>query len=181
MEPKFLKLKNNVQLLLETNTSIKNISIILKKTPRSITNTIQRIKQKKEKNLNIKKIKKGRIEKLSSREKRAINRDLTKSPKKVNSRILLENNLNVSKRMLQRFLKKEGYTSKVSTKKALLNKKKALNRLNFVKEAIRNFINIALEKVIFLDESTIQRRHSSRKEYYRKKKNKTLEKELVST
>lgn len=100
-------------------------------------------------------MKRGRIEKLSSREKRVINRDLTKSPKKVNSRILLENSLGVTKRTLQRFLKKEGYSSKVSTKKALLNNKKALNRLNFVKEAIRNFINIALEKVIFLDESTI--------------------------
>ena len=90
-----------------------------------IENTIKRIKNKKEANNSIlNKVKKVRIEKLNSREKRLINRDLTRSPKKQNKRLLFENNLSISKRILQRFLKEKDYSINVSTKKRLLNAKK---------------------------------------------------------
>ena len=71
----------------------------MKKSKDSIYNTIKRIKRK-EKNFNIERVKAGRVSKVTSREKRVINRDLTRSPKKVNKRLLLENSLKISKRSL---------------------------------------------------------------------------------
>ena len=90
-----------------------------------IENTIKRIKNKKEANNSIlNKVKKGRIEKLKLREKRLLNKDLTRSPKKENKRLLFENNLDISKRILQRFLKEEDYSINIFIKKRLLNAKK---------------------------------------------------------
>jgi len=68
MAAKFLKFENQVTLLLEANTSITTISTTLNKPSSSIYNAIKRIKRKN-KEFNIKKASKGRIEKLSSREK----------------------------------------------------------------------------------------------------------------
>jgi len=101
MAPEFLNLELKVNLLLEANTSINIISKILKKSSKSIYNTIKCINKKKKINYSIlNRVKKGRIKKISSREKRVINRDLTRSPKKENKRLLLENNLDISKRTL---------------------------------------------------------------------------------
>jgi len=101
MAPKFSNLELKVNLLLEANTSINIMSKILKKSSKSIYNTIQRINNKKKLNYPIlNRVKRGKIKKISSREKRVINRDLTRSPKKENKRLLLKNNLDISKRML---------------------------------------------------------------------------------
>jgi len=101
MAPEFSNLELKVNLLLEANTSINIISKILKKSSKSIYNTIQRINKKKKLNYPIlNRVKRGRIKKISPREKRVINRDLTRSPKKENKRLLLENNLDISKRTL---------------------------------------------------------------------------------
>jgi len=94
MAPEFLNLELKINLLLEANTSINIISKILKKSSKSIYNTIQCINKKKKLNYPIlNRVKRGRIKKISPREKRVINRDLTKSPK-------MENNLDISKRTL---------------------------------------------------------------------------------
>ena len=101
MAPEFSNLELKVNLLLEANTSINIISKILKKSSKSIYNTIQRINKKKKLNYPIlNRVKRGRIKRISPREKRVINRDLTRSPKKENKRLLLENNLDISKRTL---------------------------------------------------------------------------------
>ena len=71
----------------------------LNKYKPTIYNTIYRIKKKKEE-LELKRASRGRIEKLLTRERRIVNRDLTRSPKKVNKRLLIENNLSISKRIL---------------------------------------------------------------------------------
>ena len=100
MAAKFSNYKNQVQLLLEAKTSISIISSTLKRSNQSIYNTIRRIKKKKEEINTLERVRKERIEKLSSRDKRAINRDLTRSPKKVNKRVIIENNLEITKRSL---------------------------------------------------------------------------------
>jgi len=180
MAPQFSNLESKVNLLLEANTSINIISTSLKKLLSSIYNTIKRIKIKKEdKNFIINKVKKGRIEKLKPREKRLLNRDLTRSPKKENKRLLFKNNLDISKRTLQRFLKEEDYSINISIKKRLLNAKKAKTRDIYAKKQLK-YKEINLKKIIFLDECSIQRGHGSRAEYFRKKRNKRLGKELVS-
>jgi hypothetical protein len=123
--------------------------------------------KKKEKS-NMERIsKRGGIQKLSSREKRVIIRDLTRSPKKVNKRLLIENNLPITKRTLQRFLEKEDYSVNISKKKPFLNKEKARRRLKYCKEQQKNLKNINFNKVIFSDGSAIQRGHGARAEYYR--------------
>jgi len=180
MAPEFSNLELKVNLLLEANTSINIISKILKKSSKSIYNTIQRINKKKKLNYPIlNRVKRGRIKKISPREKRVINRDLTRSPKKENKRLLLENNLDISKRTLQYFLKEEDYSVNISTKKRLLNDKKAKTRDIFAKERLKKK-ELNLNKVIFSDECSIQRGHGSRAEYFRKRRNKKLGKELVS-
>ena len=75
----------------------------------------------------------GRISKVSSRAKRAINRDITRSPKKTNWRILEENNLDISSRSLRRVLRAEGWTVNTCSKKSILNAKNAKNRLAWAK------------------------------------------------
>jgi len=51
----------------------------------------------------------------------------------------------------------------------------------YAKETLKNIKKINFVKVIFLDESTIQRRHRARTEYSRKRYNKKVRKDLVST
>ena len=110
-------LEKQVDYLLQAKTSPSTIATILKKPPKSIYNTISRIKKKKSYSYNLKRVKTGRISKLNSREKRVINRDLLLGPKKTNKRILFKNDLEISTRSLQRFLKEEGYYINVATKK----------------------------------------------------------------
>ena len=69
MAPKFLKLESNVSLLLKAKTPIPIISTTLKKSQKSIENTIQRIKRKEREekdNYNIKRVSKERISKITS-------------------------------------------------------------------------------------------------------------------
>ena len=179
MAAKLSNFINQVSFLLEANTSISTISTILNKPNRSISNTIYRIKKKNEE-FNLKRASKGRIEKLSPREKRVLNRDLTRSPKKVNKRLLIENDLPINKRTLQRFLKKEEYTLKKSSKKPYLNKEKARKRLLYCKEQEKNLKNINFKKVIFSDESAIERGHGARAENYRKRRNQKSGKEIAA-
>ena len=138
MSPKFSTYENQVQLLLEAKTPISIISSTLKRPKKSIYDTIRRIKKKKEEFNTLERVRKGRIEKLSPRDKRAINRDLTRSPKKVNKRVIIENNLEITKRSLQRFLKKEGYSINKSPRKSFLTKERAIKRLKYAKEQDKN-------------------------------------------
>ena len=162
MAPNFSKLESEVRLLLKANCSINTIISTLNRPKRCIQNTIQRIKRKEKdlKTIN-NKDNRGRISKLNSRDKRAINRDLTRSPKKENKRLLLENSLSISKRTLQRFIKEEDYSINIASKKALLDRFKAKTRYNLVKELIKNKRNINLNRVIFSDEAAIERGHGS--------------------
>ena len=160
MDPKFSNLESEVKLLLKAKTPISTIITTLKKPRRSIENTIQRIKRK-EKDFNITRVNKGRVSKITLRDKGVINRDLTRSPKKENKRLLLENNLKIKKRALQYLLKEEGYSVNISSKKPYINKEKAKKRLIYSKERDKNIKNINFKKVIYLDKLAIKRRHSS--------------------
>ena len=51
----------------------------------------------------------------------------------------------------------------------------------YAKETLKNIKKINFNKVIFLDESAIQRRHGARTECSRKRYNKKVGKDLVST
>ena len=117
MASKFSKFEQEVNLLLEANTSIANIATILKKSYNSITSTIQRIKRKNNILNPSKPSKIGRPKKLSLRSKRLLNRDLTKDPKVQNKTLLQNNSLDISKRSLQRFLKEEDYAINIAKKK----------------------------------------------------------------
>jgi transposase len=161
MEPKFSKLESKVNLLLQANTPISTIATILEKSSKSIYNALNRIKKKKQEDSNIERVRKGRVEKITPREKRIINRDLIISPKKENKRLLLENNLGVTKRSLQRLLRDEYYSSNVATKKPLLNKKKTADRLLDTREKDENIRRINLSKIVFSDKAAIQRGHRS--------------------
>ena len=123
----------------------------------------------------------GHSFKITKRTKRASNRDLTRSPKKTNKRILEENSLDLSTRSLQRLLREENYSFNTSKKKKLLNAKKAKNRRLYAKERLNNIKNINFNKIIFSDESAIQRGHGARTDYSRKRYNKRVRKDLVST
>ena len=181
MAPKFSNLEAEISRLLDAKIAIKNISTLLNKPPRAIYDAIYRIKKKKkEKNLE-KRASIGRVSKSTKRTKRAINRDLTRSPKKTNKRLLKENNLNISTRSLQRLLKEQGYSCNVANKKPILNSLKAKNRLNFAKEQLKGIENIDFSKIIFSDESGIQRGHGARTEYYRKRAQNKVGKEMIST
>ena len=79
----------------------------------------------------------------------------------------MENNIKISKKLLQRFLRKENYCINIATKKALLNKDKAKKRLGFLKESNKKIRNIKLIKVVFLDKAAIKRGKGGRREYYR--------------
>ena len=180
MELKFSNFEEKISNFLEENKLISTISNILNKPTKSIYNAIQRIKTKENTILTIKKVKTGRISKISPRTKRAINRDLTRSPKKENKRLLIENNLSLSKRTLQRFLKKENYSINTTFKKPYLNKKKAATRLEFVKKQLSNLENINLNKIIFSNKLVIKKGFSSRQEYYRSRKHQRLGQKIVS-
>lgn len=99
MAAKFSNFEKQVDLLLAANTSISTISNTLNRSKPSIYDAIYRIKKKKKK-FNLERASRGRVEKLSTREKRIINRDLTRSPKKVNRRLLVENSLSITNRTL---------------------------------------------------------------------------------
>jgi len=181
MAIQFLKLESKINLLLEANTSISTISSTLEKPLSSIYNTILYIKKKKKlKDPILNRVKRGRVKKITPRAKKVINRDLTRSPKKENKRLLLKNNLGVTKRILQTLLKEKGYLVNISKKKRLLNEKKAENRDIYAKEQLKEK-DLGLNKVIFSDKYSIQRGHGSRAEYHRKRRNKKLGKELVSS
>ena len=126
MTPKFSKLEEKVEELYINNIPINTISNITKKPKSSIYNAIRRIKDKKQnkniKTLDLKKTQNKPIKKIQNREKRIINRDFIKNLKVQNNELLLINNLDFSKRTLQRFLKEEGYSCNTSFKKAYLDK-----------------------------------------------------------
>ena len=102
------KFEQNVNLLYLANTSLSTISTILNKDYKSIKNALNRIRRKLSNSTPIKRVNRGRITKLSPRTKRQLNRDLERSPKKTNKRLLLENSISISNRALQRLLKEEG-------------------------------------------------------------------------
>lgn len=181
MTPKYSKLETQVLPLLEANLSTITIANILKKTAKSIQNTLYRIKQKNNNNTQSKTPKNGRPKSISQRTTRSINRDLTRSPKKENKTIIEDNSLKVSTRSLQRVLKEQGYSIKIAKKKSILDAEKASNRLIYARKTSRNLENIDFSKVIFSDESSIQRGHGARNEYVRKRQNKRVGKEFVST
>ena len=159
------------------------ISTILKRNPESIRNALKRIKRKLSNPPLISRINKGRITKLNPRTKRQLNRDLTRSPKKTNKRLLLENNVPISIRGLQRFIKEEGYNINVSNKKPLVNKKNRIKRVSYYKEQLRRLKNkeFNLKKIIFSDESGIEAGKGGRPEYYRKRGKKGVQSERIAT
>ena len=180
MQPKFSKYESQVSLLLKANIPITTIATTLNKTELSVRNAKIRIQRKKQKHPLLKRVKAGRISKLTKREERVINRDLIKNPKDTNNSLLVENNLQISKRSLQRFLRKENYSVNIACKKAILNKEKAKKRLDFSKENNKNIKKINLYKIVFSDEAAIKRGKGGKREYYRKKQNNRVGKELVS-
>ena len=80
MEPKFSKLEAEVDLLLRANNSPSTIISTLKRSSKTIYNTISRVKKKKDNISPLSRVKASRVSKLSSREKRVILRDLERSP-----------------------------------------------------------------------------------------------------
>lgn len=120
MAAEFSNFKEKVFTLLNSNYTIKTISNMLNKPTTSIYNAISRIKKKEKTIFSLKKINNSRISKISPRTKRAINRALTRSRKKENKRLLIENNFSFSKRTLQRLLKKENYSINTTFKKPFL-------------------------------------------------------------
>src|SRR3954466_926944 len=109
MSVKLSKFEKEVYTLSLQQLSTSTISTILEKSSRSITDALQRIKKKKSTSIPLSKPKLGRPSKISKRATRVVNRDLERSPKKTNQRILEENNLDFSTRSLQRLLKVEKY------------------------------------------------------------------------
>ena len=94
------KFESEVHLLYLAKTPTSTITTIPKKNIKAIYNAIKRIKKKESTPPSISRVIEARITKLNSREKRQLNRDLTRSPKKTNKRLLLENSLNISLRGL---------------------------------------------------------------------------------
>lgn len=142
MATKFSTFEAEVNYLLNANISTKDIITILNKPSKSIYNAISRVKKKKRlKNL-LEIVKKAKVFKVTSRVKRAINRDLTRSPIKQNKELLAKNNLDIFVRSLQRLLKAEGYYHNVAKKKAILNEFKANTRLKYAKERVKELENI---------------------------------------
>ena len=183
MAPNLSKFESDVSLLLRANTLPKEIATILNKSIGSIYNIIKRVKTKRGIKENIKGDKKSRENKITKREKRVIKRDIIRSPKKINKRLIVENNLGVSIRSLQRVLKEEGASTNIATKKPLVLAKSAKLRLKYAKEQLKKLEKkeINLKKIIFLDESSIQRGHGARQEYYRKFGSIKAGRQLVST
>ena len=165
-----LKFESNVHLLLKAHILPNKIATILKKDKESIYNAIKRIKRKKtiKEDSTIKK--RGRESKITKRVKRVIKRDILRSPKKINKRLIIENNLGISKRSLQYIFKEEGVTTNIATKTPIISKQSAKLRLIYAKELPKKLEEkeINLKKIIFLDKSAIERGHGARQEYYRK-------------
>jgi transposase len=134
MAPKFSKLEAEISRLLDAKIAIKNIISLLNKPLRTIYDAIDRIKKKKKEKNKPETASLGPVLKVTKRAKRVINRDLTRSPKKTNKRLLKENNLSFTTKSLQRLLKEQGYSCNVATKKTILDSFKAIKRLNFAKE-----------------------------------------------
>jgi len=82
-----LKFESKVERLLDANTLLSSIATILKKDIKSIYNAINRIKKKKE---GVKNIRKAKETKITKRGKRAIKRDILRSPKKINKILIVE-------------------------------------------------------------------------------------------
>jgi transposase len=178
---KISKLEVEISRLLDAKIAIKNIISLLNKPPRTIYGAVSRIKKKKkEKNLP-KRASSGPVTKVTKRAKRDINRDLTRSAKKTNKRLARENNLPFTTRSLQRLLKDEGYSCNVATKKPILNSFKAKNRLNLAKEQPKEIENINTSRIIFSDESGIQRGQGARTEYYQKRAQNRVSRQMVSS
>ena len=176
------KFEENIYLLYSNNIPLSTITTTLKKDYKSIKNALNRIRKKLSNPPPITRVIGGRINKLSFRTKRQLNRDLEKSPKKTNKRLLLENNISISIRGLQRFLKEEGYSINIANKKPVINKAKAKIRVSYCKEQLRRLKNkeFNLEKVIFSDESGIESGKGARQEYYRKRGKKGVGRERIS-
>ena len=100
MTPNLLKFESKVQLLLEANNAPNKIATILKRDLDAIYNAIKRIKKKNIKIVEEKKSYKERPRKISKREKRVIKRDILRSLKKINKRLIIENNLGITRRSL---------------------------------------------------------------------------------
>lgn len=167
MDPKFSKFERQIKSFLDAQTPTKNIINYFKKNPRSIYNAIYRVRKKIKDISQQERASRGRVLKVSSRAKRAINRDITRSPKKTKKRLLRENNLNISISTLKRVLKDEGWVINICSKKQILNKEKARNRLAYAKNRLKELSNIDFTKIIFSDESGIERGHGSRVEFSR--------------
>ena len=84
MDPKFSKFEAEINRFLEAKIPIKNIIDHYQKKPESIYNAIKRIKRKKVNIICQERARRGRNQELSDRAKRAINRDITRSPKRLN-------------------------------------------------------------------------------------------------
>jgi hypothetical protein len=185
MTAKLSKFESQIQDFLNADLSINTIAITLQKSIKLIKNAIYRINLKSKISKSPEKIlkepkelnKKG----LSEREKRIINRDLIKEPKTQNKSLLNDNNIKSSKRTLQRFLKDQNYSVNKSLKKPFLNKKKAKKRLKYVKNQLKNIKNINIKKIIFSDESVIERGSGLRLEYYRIKDKRDVRPNIIST
>jgi len=133
--------------------------------------------------IDINTIKRRRENKITKRKIRVIKRDIIRRHKKINKRLLVENKLGFTKRSLQRVLKEEGATTNIAAKKPLISAKLAKLRLKYAKEQLKKLENkeINLKKIIFSDESSIQRGHGARQEYYRKFGSIKAGQQLVST
>ena len=100
MSLKLLKYKQEVLSLLLEHYSITFIGTTLDRPSSSISNTIKRIKRKNYTPLPTISSKLGSFFKITKRTKRAINRDLTRSSKEINKRIIEDNSLDLSTRSL---------------------------------------------------------------------------------
>lgn len=87
-----MKFQKSLYFLVENN-SIVSINTILKKSSKSINTTISYIRKKNTLLLNIS-LKIGSFVNITRRNKKAINKNLAKSFKKINKYILEENSLN---------------------------------------------------------------------------------------
>lgn len=87
-----MKFQKSLYFLVENN-SIVSINTILKKSSKSINTTISYIRKKNTLLLNIS-LKIGSFVNITRRTKKAINKNLAKSFKKINKYILEENSLN---------------------------------------------------------------------------------------
>ena len=108
-------------------------------------------------------------------------RDITRSPKKTKKRLLRENNLNILTSTLKQVLKEEGWVVNIYSKKQILTKERAKNRLVYTKNRLKELSNINFTKIIFLDKSSIERGQGSRVEFSRNRPKYRQNLEIYST